>query len=148
MSTAQITQDNCRILMHFSLGILGQPPIDSNFNSKPVSLNIGDGNIPAGFEQYLIGLSAGDERSFEVPPEHGFGQGNPNNIQSMPRSAFAADMPIAKGLVVSFADAQKAELPGVIKEVHANEVIVDFNHPLASQTLEFKVKILEVNHAN
>lgn len=140
--------EHTKVTMHFSLGILGEPVIDSNFEAEPVSFNIGDDNIPAGFEKYLMGLKAGDERSFEIPPQDGFGQANPNNIQSMKRNAFAADMPIAPGLIVSFADAQNAELPGVIKQVEADEVIVDFNHPLASKTLEFKVKILEVAHAD
>jgi FKBP-type peptidyl-prolyl cis-trans isomerase SlpA len=45
---------------------------------------------------------------------------------------------------VSFTDASKQELPGVIKAFDDDEVTVDFNHPLAGETLTFKVKIIAV----
>lgn len=143
-----IISQQSKVKMHFSLGVVGEPVIDSNFEGEPVIFEMGDGNLPDGFEKYLLGLQAGDEKQFEIPPEDGFGQANPNNVQTMKRNAFAADMPIAPGLIVSFADAQKAELPGVIKQVEADEVVVDFNHPLASKILAFRVHILEVNDAN
>jgi FKBP-type peptidyl-prolyl cis-trans isomerase SlpA len=53
-------------------------------------------------------------------------------------------MPLSPGLVVSFADAAKAELPGVIKSIERDYVMVDFNHPLAGKDLEFEVQILTV----
>jgi len=54
---------------------------------------------------------------------------------------------LEEGMIISFADANGAELPGVIKEVHDNLVIVDFNHPLAGKSLTFDVEILEVEDA-
>ncbi|HSB96634.1 MAG TPA: peptidylprolyl isomerase, partial [Spongiibacteraceae bacterium] len=86
----------------------------------------------------------GDKAQFAVLPEEAFGQPNPNNIQVFKRSAFAADMDLHEGLVISFADASKAELPGVVKYIGADEVTVDFNHPLAGQTLIFAVAIVDV----
>ena len=46
--------------------------------------------------------------------------------------------------MISFADANKAELPGVVIDFDEKIVIVDFNHPLAGHTISFKVKILSV----
>ena len=37
------------------------------------------------------------------------------------------------------------ELPGVIIEVGDDEVMIDFNHPLAGQTILFRVKIISVS---
>ncbi len=65
----------------------------------------------------------------------------------MKRSDFGADLEIEVGLMVSFADANGAELPGVIKEVHDNLVVVDFNHPLAGEELTFDVEIINVAEA-
>jgi len=66
----------------------------------------------------------------------------------MKRKDFPVDMPIAPGLMVSFADAQGQELPGVIDKVEGDWVTVDFNHPLAGKTLIFEVQILEVSNAD
>ncbi len=109
---------------------------------------MGDGSLLPGFEARLLGLVTGDRKEFDIPPEDGFGQPNPNNMQTMKRTDFAADMPIAPGLVVSFADAQNAELPGVIASIEGDRVEVDFNHPLAGKTLKFDVQILEVKDAD
>jgi FKBP-type peptidyl-prolyl cis-trans isomerase SlpA len=105
---------------------------------------IGDGNLPEGFESLLVGLEAGHKESFNIAPENAFAQKNPNNIQQMKRTDFAADMELEIGLMISFADANGAELPGVIKEIQDKVVLVDFNHPLAGEALTFDVEIINV----
>lgn len=150
-SLPAIAKDS-KITMHFALrveniaadGTCTIDDVDSNFNSKPVEFVLGDGNLLPGFEEFLIGLTAGDHKTFTVPAEKAFGQTNPQNIQEMKRSSFAVDMPLSPGLVVSFADAAKAELPGVIKAIEGDYVVVDFNHPLAGKALDFEVQILAV----
>ncbi|MGB1090571.1 MAG: FKBP-type peptidyl-prolyl cis-trans isomerase [Oceanobacter sp.] len=133
-----------KVTLHFALKLEDGQVVDSTFEAQPATLTVGDGNLPEGFESNLIGLITGDHQTFTVAPEKAFGQHNPNNLQRMKRSDFAADMPIAPGLVVSFADASNAELPGVIAEVEGDWVEVDFNHPLAGKSLLFEVQILEV----
>ncbi|MBE0482674.1 MAG: FKBP-type peptidyl-prolyl cis-trans isomerase [Bacterioplanes sp.] len=147
MSLASIS-NNSQVTLNFALKMADGQIIDSTFEQKPASLTIGDGNLLEGFERLLLGLKVGDHQTFDVPPEQAFGQPNPQNIQEMKRSSFAVDMPVAPGLMVSFADAQGAELPGVISAVQGDWVTVDFNHPLAGQTLQFEVQILEVRDAN
>lgn len=137
-----------RIRMHFALKLENDQEIDSTFGKTPAEFSLGDGNLLPGFEEFLIGLVTGDRKEFLVPPEKAFGQPNPQNIQRMKRSSFPVDMPVAPGLMVSFADAQNAELPGLICEVEGDWVSVDFNHPLAGKTLKFDVQILEVQDAN
>ncbi len=65
-------------------------------------------------------------------------------MQQVPRDQFAADMELVEGLVVSFADAQKAELPGVVHSFDDKQVTVDFNHPLAGRNIIFDVKVIDV----
>lgn len=62
----------------------------------------------------------------------------------MKRTDFGADIQLEEGMVVSFADANQAELPGVIKTIEDNVVVVDFNHPLAGKALIFDVEIIAV----
>lgn len=147
MSLGIIAQGS-RITMHFALKLSEEQEVDSTFDKEPATFVLGDGNLLPGFEERLIGLTTGDSKSFTVPPEKAFGQSNPQNMQSMKRSDFPVDMPVSPGLMVSFADAQGAELPGVISEIEGDWVTVDFNHPLAGKELIFKVQILEVHDAD
>jgi FKBP-type peptidyl-prolyl cis-trans isomerase SlpA len=133
-----------QVELHFALKLEDGQVVDTTFDRAPAVLKVGDGNLPEGFEALIIGLQSGDKKSFVVPPEKAFAQPNPNNIQHMKRSDFAADMDLEEGMIVSFADANQAELPGVIKQVEDNLVIVDFNHPLAGKALTFDVEIIQV----
>ncbi|MFC4364375.1 FKBP-type peptidyl-prolyl cis-trans isomerase [Simiduia curdlanivorans] len=140
----RVVAEGSQLTIHFSLALRDGSVIDSNFDAKPATFALGDGNMLQGFERCLLGMREGQRESFVILPEHGFGQTNPNNVQVMPRTAFAADMELAEGLVVSFADAQKAELPGVITAFTAEQVTVDFNHPLAGQDIIFDVQIVSI----
>ena len=135
---------NSKNTMHFSLELEDGSLIESTFGKEPASFVIGDGSLLAGFEKPIMGLSAGDRQSFKIPPDEGFGEPNEQNIQTFKRSAFSKEMELAEGVVVSFADAAGAELPGVIKLLGEEEVEVDFNHPLAGKELTFTVEIIHV----
>ncbi len=133
-----------KVTLHFALKLANGEIIDSTFDKKPATFTFGDGNLLPGFENKLLGMSKGERKQFTVSPEEAFGQPNPNNVQHFKRSDFDSAMELYEGLVISFADAGKAELPGVISHFDADEVVVDFNHPLAGRVIYFDVDILDV----
>lgn len=136
--------ENTRVTLNFELSLKDGNVVDSTFDKKPASFEFGDGQLPDGFQELLVGMKSGESSEFEVLPEKAFGMPNPNNVQHFKREEFPADMELAEGLVISFADASQSELPGVIQSFDAKEVVVDFNHPLAGETLVFKVEVIEV----
>ena len=136
--------ENTKVTLHFSLSLADGSVVDSTFDKAPASFEFGDGQLPDGFQSYLVGLVSGDKDEFMVPPEKSFGMPNPNNQQTMKRTDFPADMELVEGLMISFADANKSELPGVVRAFDDNEVVIDFNHPLAGETLKFVVEIQSV----
>lgn len=137
-----------RVTLHFSVLMLDGGVVDSTKERAPATFTVGDGNLLPGFEESIFGLKAGDKRSILLEAARAFGPRNPENIQVMRRSQFSKDMPMEPGVVVSFADKSKAELPGVITEVGDDTVMVDFNHPLAGLDLTFQVEIINVVDAD
>jgi len=133
-----------QVTLHFALKLTGGDVIDSTFDKDAAVFVVGDGQLLPGFEEQLMGLVAGDEKSFEISPENGFGMPNPNNRQIMSVDMFGPEMELSEGLMVSFADANKQELPGMIVAIDEGKVEVDFNHPLAGKDITFDVKILAV----
>ena len=131
-----------RVTLHFELSLEDGQIVDSNFSQAPASFVYGDGSLLPDFESALLGMSVGQEASFVMSPEKAFGAHNESNIQRMPRSQFSMDL--EEGMVVSFADMSKNELPGVIAEIGDKEVVVDFNHPLAGRSLTFRTQIVAV----
>ncbi|MBU2239899.1 MAG: FKBP-type peptidyl-prolyl cis-trans isomerase, partial [Gammaproteobacteria bacterium] len=109
-----------RVTLHFELSLEDGQIVDSNFSRSPASFVFGDGSLLPDFESALLGMSVGQEASFIMSPEKAFGVHNESNIQRMPRSQFSMDL--EEGMVVSFADMSKNELPGVIAEIGEKEV--------------------------
>ena len=136
---------NCKVELHFSLKLADTGElVDSTFEKKPAELVIGDGNLPAVFEAVIHGMRAGERKIERIKPKDGFGQHNPSNVQRIPKDQFDPSVEISEGLVVSFQDKAKSELPGVVSTIDDTMVTVDFNHPLAGRDLEFEVEILSV----
>ena len=131
-----------RVTLHFELSLEDGQIVDSNFSQAPATFVFGDGSLLPDFELALLGMSVGQEAFYSMPPEKAFGAHNQSNIQRMPRSQFSMDL--EEGMVVSFADMSKNELPGVIAEIGEKEVVVDFNHPLAGRTLTFRVQVVAI----
>lgn len=131
------------VTMHFAIKLEDGQVVDTNFSGKPATFKFGDGNVPEGFEQALVGLKPGDHVELTIAPERGFGMPNPNNMQTLPRSQFQ-DIDLEPGLVVSFSETG-GEVPGVVVEFNDDNVVVDFNHPLAGKNLLFEVQVISVN---
>ncbi len=140
-------EPNMRITLNFSLALETGEEVDSNFGQEPVSFVMGDGSLLPGFERRLIGMRAGDEAEFRIPPDEGFGDPQDDNIQEIPRREFDADSPLEPGMLFSFADAAGGEVPGMIAAVDEESVTVDFNHPLSGRTIHFRVRIARVEPA-
>jgi FKBP-type peptidyl-prolyl cis-trans isomerase SlpA len=134
---------NTRVTLHFSLLLQGGEEIDSTRSRQPATFTVGDGSLLPGFEQALFGLSAGAEERLHIPAAQAFGEIRQENLRFMPRAQFTAQVEPEPGLVVSFAG-PGGELPGVVRAIEGDLVVVDFNHPLAGKPLIFDISILHV----
>lgn len=132
------------VSLNFNLSLDDGQLVDGNMYKQAASFEIGDGTLLPGFELNLLGMKAGETGDFMIEPVNGFGVPNINNIQLFSRSQFSG-IALEIGTVVSFSDAAKAELPGVVKSIQGDRIEVDFNHPLAGKSLRFEVKIVEVS---
>lgn len=133
------------VIFHFDIKLSdGSAAESTRVHNKPAKLQMGDGSLSPAFEAQLGGMAAGDKRTFTLAPEDAYGQPNPDNIYYVDRSKFSADAPAKVGMIVGFAMPDGSELPGLIRDVVGESVTVDFNHPLAGQTLTFNVEIVQV----
>ena len=133
-----------RVTLHFALLLEDGREIDSTRRGRPATFVVGDGSLLPGFEQALFGLGNGADEQFRLGPEQAFGPPNPDNVHKFPRRRFALTQALAPGLAITFQDPGEGELVGVVESADEQEVVVDFNHPLAGRTLIFDVSVLKV----
>lgn len=135
-----------RVSLHFSVALSSGEVLDSTHErSEPPTLVFGDGSLLPAFEAAIEGMQAGEQGRFVIA--NGFGEWNEDSVQHFPRHQFGEQL-LEPGMVMHFADASGAELPGVIRALPEGVVEVDFNHPLAGRELVFTVDILRVMDAD
>lgn len=137
--------DSSEVILHFDLTLEDGTAADSTrVSNKPAKMVMGDGSLTPNFEACLLGLIVGDKKSFTLAPIDAFGMPNPDNIYHVDRTKFAADMELKEGMIMGFSQPDGSELPGIIRSIAGHSVTVDFNHPLAGQTVVFAVEIIDV----
>ncbi len=104
----------------------------------PVTICVGQKHVILGLDEVLVGKEAGAEGDVTVVPEKAFGERDPKRIQSYPKNKFT-QKPV-RGMPVKMEELGE----GTVVDVIGNRVIVDFNAPLAGQTLSYHYKIEEV----
>lgn len=103
----------------------------------PVTICIGQKHVIAGLDEELVGKKVGAEGTVTVPPVKAFGERDPKRIQSFPKNQFK-EKPV-RGMPVRLGEQGE----GTVVDVIGSKVIVDFNAPLAGQTLTYTYKIEE-----
>lgn len=134
------------VILHIIIKLADGSVADSSrASNRPARLHMGDGSLSPGFEQRLLGLAAGARTAFTLEPDQAFGRRNPQAIVHMDRCRFPADVSPKEGAIIAFSQPNGVEIPGIVRAVAGESVTVDFNHPLAGQTLRFEVEIVAVD---
>ncbi len=134
------------VLMHYTLTNDQGEVLDSSQGGDPLAFLQGMGNIIPGLEKALVGKQAGDKLQVKVSPAEGYGERDERLIQQVPRRAFQGIKDIQPGM--SFhAQGSQGPMQVTVTRVIGDMVTVDGNHPLAGESLNFDVEIVEVRAA-
>ena len=137
------------LTLHYRLaGPDGAAVIDT-FAGPPATLSLGSGQLAPAMEACLIGLPEGARQSFELGAGEAFGPRNPEMLQRVKLALMNElgdpDAGYAVGDVVQFPTPDgQATYAGVVREVGADWLLFDFNHPLAGQALRLDVHVIGV----
>ncbi|OAV68604.1 FKBP-type peptidyl-prolyl cis-trans isomerase slyD [Bacteroidales bacterium Barb6XT] len=119
---------------------------------QPLEFIFGMGFMLPAFEAALKGLEVGDAFDFSIEPEEAYGEYKDDYITEVPKNVFEVDGKfdaemIQEGKVVPMTDSDGNRLNGIVDEVKESVVVMDFNHPLAGETLHFSGKVINVHEA-
>ncbi|RME53737.1 peptidylprolyl isomerase [Candidatus Woesearchaeota archaeon] len=116
---------------------------DSSEGKEPLEIEVGAGKVIKGFDDALVGMDVGQVKEVTIASQDAYGDTNPQLIQKVPRKAFG-DQEVKEGMMFAVQAPSGQQIPAVIKDVGADEVTVDLNHPLAGKTLKFKITLVEI----
>ena len=116
---------------------------------KPLKFIFGSGKLLPAFEANLLSLSTGSSFSFNLSAEKAYGERREEMIIDVPLSVFEIEGKVDENICrvgneVPMVDGSGNPFYGIIYEISADDVKMDFNHPMAGIDLYFSGKILEV----
>lgn len=138
-----VIESGSAVSIEYTLKLDDGTTVDSNVGKEPLTFKQGTGTILPALEEALLGAKVGDTKEVQLTAEQGYGAVNPDAFQEVPLERLPEDARTAGTMLMAGApDGQ--EHPVRVHEVKEETIIVDFNHPLAGQALNFDIKILTI----
>ena len=136
----------CQVELEYVLTLPNGEIVESTQPERPLRFVCGAGEILPGMDQAVLGLEENQEKDFELNPEQAYGERDPEAVLTVPRAEIPPDVTLEEGLVYVLRGEDQQERMVTIASVGEAEVILDFNHPLAGQTLRFHVRVVSVQN--
>ena len=137
------------LTLHYRLAGPDGADVVNTFGAQPATLSLGTGELAPAMEARLIGLAEGARESFELGAGEAFGARNPELLQrvklALLREIGDPDASYDVGDVVQFPTPDGAgAYAGVVRELGADWLLFDFNHPLAGRPVRFDVHVIGI----
>lgn len=136
--------DGMVVCLNYTLRLDNDEVVDSSEDREPIEFVQGQRQIVPGLEDQLYGMEVGEKKEVVVDPADGYGERNPEASQDVPRDAFQEDVELEPGMPIQVSDGSGRTATAFVAEVNEEAVKLDFNHPLAGETLHFDVEIVDV----
>jgi len=125
----------------------GDKVVDSNVGGAPLVFMFGKGQIIPGLENGIVNMAIGEKADVLVNPADAYGEYNAEATQEVPADQFAGiDLELGMTLYGQAEDGGTTQV--TVKEIGAETITIDFNHPLAGKSLMFTVTINNVRDAS
>jgi peptidylprolyl isomerase len=131
--------------VHYKGTLVGGKVFDASEGRDPLTFTLGAGQVIPGFESAVIGLEPGGTVTVTIDPENAYGPHLPQLAHTVSFGDFSSEP--ALGGVVNLTSPEGEVLPGRVVGIEGDAVHLDFNHPLAGETLTFEIELVSVDPA-
>jgi peptidylprolyl isomerase len=118
---------------------------DSSEGREPLTFEAGSGMVIVGFDQAIIGMAIGEKKSVNILNVDAYGPINEEMIFSVPVGEVPADIKPEVGHELHLTDDEGNDIPVIVRELNETHIVLDANHPLAGQDLNFELELVSIN---
>lgn len=117
---------------------------DSSRERDPLQVEIGGGSSLQSFEEALIGMTPGEQKTVEIPAHQAYGPHRRNMERVLRKDLVSVGKKVRTGqrLRITLEDGQVTVVKVI--NVAGDDVMVDLNHPLAGEDLTFEIELLGI----
>jgi len=124
--------------------------MESATKERPLQFIYGTGMMLPAFEANMNNLEKDSAFSFTLTPEQAYGEFAEDRVVELPKTIFVVDgkfdeKRIREGVTLPMMNADGDRMNGSVLQIKNDVVVMDFNHPLAGETLHFTGIVLDVH---
>ena len=132
-----------KVTLHYTGTLDDGSVFDSSEGREPLTFTVGEHQVIRGFEEGVLGLAVGQEKTIDITPEHGYGEKHAQLVQQVPKELFK-DFSPEIGQQIGLMGKDGRQMTATVTAVTDTTVTLDLNHSLAGKNLHFTVKIVSV----
>jgi peptidylprolyl isomerase len=132
------------VKVHYTGRLIDGTEFDSSRGTEPLEVTLGGGQTIPGFEQALVGMAPGEQKTITIPCDSAYGERNEQMIQTVPRGVVPDDIQLEVGLMLSAQGPEGEALSFQVAEFNDETLTLDANHPLAGQDLVFELEMVAI----
>lgn len=132
------------VKVHYTGKLADGQVFDSSLQREPLQVELGKGQLIPGFENALIDMAVNEKKTVTITKEEAYGDVQQELFQKVPKTQLPEEIKPEIGVILVASRPDGSEQQLRVSEVNEDHIIVDANHPLAGQTLEFELELLEI----
>ncbi len=117
---------------------------DTSDGREPLEFTIGAGQVIAGFDAAIVGLSPGAKTTTTIDSTDAYGPRLDDLQFQVPRSRFPADVQPTVGDQLELQQPEGGTVEVVVSAIEGDTITLDANHPLAGRRLVFDIELVEI----
>ncbi len=119
--------------------------IEDTTHRKPVTFRLDDACYLDSLRQAVVGMAPGERKTIRLDPGRAYGERDHRMQLNVPLAALPTGIQDGDQLSVTVND---QELDVWVAQVNTQEAVLDINHPLAGEILEFTIDLLSITPAD
>lgn len=132
------------ITVNYTLKLTDGRVLSTTAGTEPFQATLGKGMLVSGFEEAVIGMKPGENKTVTIPPEKGYGPRRPELIEVVDRSMLPEGVEPQVGQRLEAYGKDNKPFMVTIIAFDDQTVTADMNHPLAGQNLTFDIELLAI----
>ena len=133
------------VSIHYTGKLDDGTEFDSSAGRDPLKFEVGSGQVIAGFDKAVEGMSVGDNKNVRIEPGDAYGERHDQLVQVVPRSALPDEINPSVGMPLQSRSPDGQVMNLTITEVNDESITVDANHPLAGFALNFDIELVAID---
>lgn len=133
-----------KVKVHYTGKLTNGEQFDSSTGRDPLEFTVGAGQMIAGFDNAMPGMSVGEKKTVNIAPDEAYGHKNEEAVIEFPKKNVPPDMPLEVGMKLELRNEAGHPFPVTVADIKEDVIILDANHALAGKELIFDIELVEI----